>query len=190
MTRSTRGSVPVLFLVLALGCGGGPAEEPATDESTGGEATGGEATSGEATSAETPLAEPSADTPRGDMPPLTPEEDAAGGRVAGAVTIEEVRRVSGDFDEQIMVRMLHSRIRALVPCYERELRADRTLAATVVARLTVTSAGQVDEVTTDADENHRAIGECLATVLTHLRVVPGPEEASVLEARVRFAPME
>lgn len=87
---------------------------------------------------------------------------------------------SGDFDANLVVKVIKTRIRAIQACYERELRRNPTLAGKVTIEFTIQPRGNVTNVkVTNNSTGDSAVGACVANTVQRFRFNPGPEGGSV-----------
>jgi len=87
---------------------------------------------------------------------------------------------SGDFDANLVVKVIKTRIRAIQACYERELRRNPTLAGKVTIEFTIQPRGNVTDVkVTNNSTGDAAVGACVANTVQRFRFNPGPDGGSV-----------
>jgi TonB family protein len=88
---------------------------------------------------------------------------------------------SGDFDQQVVVRMITTRRSAIQACYERELRAAPTLSGRISVQMTIQESGSVSgvHVTDNTMAGGDAVGACVVRVIQGFRFNPGPDGGSV-----------
>jgi TonB family protein len=99
----------------------------------------------------------------------TPEV-GAGGDIGG----------SGEFDSALVVSMIKTRIGAIKACYERELKANPTLAGKITIQFTIEERGNVSSVkVTENSIGSDAVGTCVANAIQRFRFNPGPSGGSV-----------
>jgi TonB family protein len=88
---------------------------------------------------------------------------------------------AGEFDQQVVVRMITTRRSAIQACYERELRAAPTLSGRIAVQMTIQESGSVSgvHVTDNTMAGGDAVGACVVRVIQGFRFNPGPSGGSV-----------
>jgi TonB family protein len=103
-------------------------------------------------------------------------------KVAGSVKTERGDEVggSGEFDANLVVQTIKTRLRAIQMCYEQQLRRNPTLAGKVTIEFTIQPRGNVTDVhVKDNTTGDAAVGTCVANTVSLFRFNPGPEGGSV-----------
>jgi TonB family protein len=103
-------------------------------------------------------------------------------KVAGSVKTERGDEVggAGEFDANLVVQTIKTRLRAIQMCYEQQLRRNPTLAGKVTIEFTIQPRGNVTDVhVKDNTTGDAAVGTCVANTVSLFRFNPGPEGGSV-----------
>ena len=102
--------------------------------------------------------------------------------VHGAVKTERGDEVggAGEFDSNLVVQTIKTRLRAIQMCYEQQLRRNPTLAGKVTIEFTIQPRGNVTDVhVKDNSTGDAAVGTCVANTVSSFRFNPGPDGGSV-----------
>jgi TonB family protein len=105
--------------------------------------------------------------------------------VHGAVKTERGDEVggAGEFDSNLVVQTIKTRLRAIQMCYEQQLRRNPTLAGKVTIEFTIQPRGNVTDVhVKDNSTGDAAVGTCVANTVSSFRFNPGPQGGSVTYA--------
>jgi TonB family protein len=105
--------------------------------------------------------------------------------VRGSVKTEHGDEVggAGEFDSNLVVATIKTRIRAIQMCYEQQLRRNPTLAGKVTIEFTIQPRGNVTDVhVKENSTNDAAVGTCVANTVAGFRFNPGPQGGSVTYA--------
>lgn len=87
---------------------------------------------------------------------------------------------SGDFDQQIAIRMINTRRLAIEACYDRELVATPTLSGRIGIQITIQESGAVSGVhVTDNSTGNATLGACVVAVIQGFHFNPGASGGSV-----------
>jgi TonB family protein len=90
---------------------------------------------------------------------------------------------SGDFDSNLVVQLIKTRLRAIQMCYEQQLRRNPSLAGKVTIEFTIQTRGNVTDVKVKENTTgDAAVGTCVANTVSTFRFNPGPEGGSVTYA--------
>lgn len=90
---------------------------------------------------------------------------------------------TGDFDSNLVVAMIKTRLRAIQMCYEQQLRRNPTLAGKVTVEFSIQPRGNVTDVKVKENTtNDAAVGTCVANTVSTFRFNPGPEGGAVTYA--------
>lgn len=103
-------------------------------------------------------------------------------KVSGSVKTEHGDEVggSGEFDSNLVVSTIKTRLRAIQMCYEQQLRRNPTLAGKVTIEFTIQPRGNVTDVhVKDNTTGDPAVGTCVANTVSLFRFNPGPQGGSV-----------
>lgn len=107
----------------------------------------------------------------------TTKEVKVRGRVSAA-SAEDVFG-SGNLDKTAISGVVQRRLGAIKSCYERELKANPTLAGKIVVQFTIQESGRVGDVKVVSDSTSAPnVGKCIVTQISHFRF-PSPEGGSV-----------
>jgi outer membrane biosynthesis protein TonB len=89
---------------------------------------------------------------------------------------------AGDFDANLVVQKIRSRLGGIRACYERELRKNPTLAGKVTIEFAIEERGNVSGVkVAENTTGDAAVGECVANEIKRIPTFnPGPEGGKVL----------
>jgi len=102
--------------------------------------------------------------------------------VRGTVKTEHGDEVggSGEFDSNLVVQTIKTRLRAIQMCYEQQLRRNPSLAGKVTIEFTIQPRGNVTDVhIKENSTGDTAVGTCVANTVGTFRFNPGPEGGSV-----------
>jgi TonB family protein len=102
--------------------------------------------------------------------------------VRGSVKTERGDEVggAGEFDSNLVVSTIKTRIRAIQMCYEQQLRRNPTLAGKVTIEFTIQPRGNVTDVhVKENSTNDPAVATCVANTVGGFRFNPGPQGGSV-----------
>ena len=102
-------------------------------------------------------------------------------KVKGHISAEAADEVfgSGAMDKGAISQVVQRRLGAIKSCYERELKANPTLAGKVVVQFTIEESGRVGEVKIVTDTTGEPnVGRCIAGQITHFKF-PAPTGGSV-----------
>ncbi len=87
---------------------------------------------------------------------------------------------AGDFDANLVVQTIKTRLRAIQMCYEQQLRRNPSLAGKVTVEFTIEQRGNVTGVRVKENTtNDPAVGSCVADTVSRFRFNPGPQGGSV-----------
>ncbi|MET0390327.1 MAG: TonB family protein [Polyangiales bacterium] len=103
-------------------------------------------------------------------------------KVSGSVKTERGDEVggAGEFDSNLVVQTIKTRLRAIQMCYEQQLRRNPTLAGKVTIEFTIQPRGNVTDVRVKENSTgDTAVGTCVANTVSLFRFNPGPEGGSV-----------
>jgi TonB family protein len=103
-------------------------------------------------------------------------------KVSGSVKSEKGDEVggAGEFDSNLVVSTIKTRLRAIQMCYEQQLRRNPTLAGKVTVEFTIQPRGNVTDVKVkDNTTGDSAVATCVANTVGLFRFNPGPEGGSV-----------
>ncbi|HKP63396.1 MAG TPA: AgmX/PglI C-terminal domain-containing protein [Polyangiales bacterium] len=90
---------------------------------------------------------------------------------------------SGEFDSNLVVQLIKTRLRAIQMCYEQQLRRNPTLAGKVTVEFTIQTRGNVTDVKVKENSTgDSAVGTCVANTVSTFRFNPGPQGGSVTYA--------
>ena len=106
-------------------------------------------------------------------------------KVSGSVKTERGDEVggSGEFDSNLVVQTIKTRLRAIQMCYEQQLRRNPNLAGKVTIEFTIQPRGNVTDVKVKENTTgDAAVGTCVANTVGLFRFNPGPEGGSVTYA--------
>ena len=106
-------------------------------------------------------------------------------KVSGSVKTERGDEVggSGEFDSNLVVQTIKTRLRAIQMCYEQQLRRNPTLAGKVTIEFTIQPRGNVTDVhVKENSTGDSAVATCVANTVGLFRFNPGPEGGSVTYA--------
>jgi TonB family protein len=102
--------------------------------------------------------------------------------VRGSVKSEKGDEVggAGEFDSNLVVQTIKTRIRAIQMCYEQQLRRNPSLAGKVTIEFTIQVRGNVTDVhVKENSTGDTAVGTCVANTVGTFRFNPGPQGGSV-----------
>ena len=102
--------------------------------------------------------------------------------VRGSVKTERGDEVggSGEFDSNVVVQTIKTRLRAIQMCYEQQLRRNPSLAGKVTIEFTIQPRGNVTDVRVKENSTgDGAVATCVANTVGTFRFNPGPEGGSV-----------
>jgi TonB family protein len=105
--------------------------------------------------------------------------------VHGTVKTERGDEVggAGEFDSNLVVQTIKTRLRAIQMCYEQQLRRNPTLAGKVTIEFTIQPRGNVTDVhVKENSTGDSAVATCVANTVGTFRFNPGPEGGSVTYA--------
>ena len=103
-------------------------------------------------------------------------------QVRGSVKTERGDEVggSGEFDSNLVVQTIKTRLRAIQMCYEQQLRRNPALAGKVTIEFTIQPRGNVTDVRVKENSTgDSAVATCVANTVSGFRFNPGPEGGSV-----------
>ncbi|HEX7481799.1 MAG TPA: AgmX/PglI C-terminal domain-containing protein [Polyangiales bacterium] len=87
---------------------------------------------------------------------------------------------AGDFDANMVVQTIKTRLRSIQMCYEQQLRRNPSLAGKVTIEFTIEMRGNVTGVRVKENStNDPAVGACVADTVGRFRFNPGPQGGSV-----------
>jgi TonB family protein len=106
-------------------------------------------------------------------------------KVSGSVKSEKGDEVggAGEFDSNLVVQTIKTRLRAIQMCYEQQLRRNPALSGKVTVEFTIQPRGNVTDVhVKENTTGDAAVGTCVANTVGLFRFNPGPEGGSVTYA--------
>lgn len=98
----------------------------------------------------------------------------------GRVQVSPAQHIAGSpFDDQLVMRTIRRRVRAIQVCYERELRRDATLSGTINLRFSILERGTVGKLTVASNgTGDPRVAQCVSRTIKRFRFNPGPEGGS------------